>query len=132
MVADYVLEQFPNLNALGRFKPFRAVAFVDESNVMHGGLVMTDYRGFDAQVSIYADTPRFIGLHALKHLMRWTFDELKLKRVTCLIDPNNKPSQTFARKCGFKFEGTMRRGLDGVNDAAIYGMLREDCFWLES
>ena len=130
MVADYVLEQFPRLRALGRLKPFRAVAFVDDKNVLHGGVVMTDYRGFDAQLSIYVDTPRFIGLQALRHLFFWAFDTQSLRRLTCLVDPANRKSVRFVEKLGFRYEGTMRLGLDGVNDAAIYGMTRDDCLWI--
>ncbi len=140
MVADYVLEQFPNMAGLvpgGTIKPYRAVAFVDDKNVMHGGLVMSDYKGFDAQVSIYVDTQQLHGLRpfatvrALQELMRWTFNEVGLTRVTCLIDPKNKRSRRFAEKMGFKLEGKLRHGLDGKSDALVYGMLRDDARYLK-
>lgn len=132
-VADYVLEQFPDLAELypgARIKPFRAVAFVDAGGVMHGGLVMTDYRGFDAHLSIYLDGKRFIGKQSLTDLMRWTFDRLGLRRVTCFIRPDNTVSRRFVERIGFKREGVLRKGYDGTHDALIFGMTREDCGWL--
>jgi hypothetical protein len=51
-------------------------------------------------------------------------------RVSAHIDPANDRACTQAQKLGFVYEGFLRRGLDGVRDAAIFGMLPEDCFWL--
>ena len=131
-VADYVAEQFPAWRYMGRLKPYRAVGFVDDDGRLCGGLVMTDYRGFDADLSIYLAKPgNFIGLHALRELFSWAFDGLKVRRLTCRISPLNRRSIKFVEKVGFHYEGTMRLGLDGVNDAAIYGMTRDDCIWIK-
>jgi RimJ/RimL family protein N-acetyltransferase len=130
-IADYVVAQFPELSRLGALRPFRAAGFVDNAGQLVGGVVMTDYRFFDAQLSIYAQNPRFVGIHGLRELFGFCFDELGLQRLTCLVGVGNRASRRFVEKAGWKHEGTLRRGLDGVSDAAIYGMTRDDCFWLE-
>lgn len=130
-VADYVIAKFPALARLGTLKPFRSVGFVDNDGNLVGGVVMTDYRFFDAELSIYAGKRNFIGAHGMRALFRYCFDDLGLARLTCLVDVQNKASRRFVEKAGWIHEGTKRKGLDGVADAAIYGMTREDCFWLE-
>lgn len=130
-IADYIVAQFPELARLGTLKPFRAAGFVDNAGRLVGGVVMTDFRFFDAQLSIYAVKPRFVGAHGMRELFRFCFDELGLARLTCLVGTSNRASRRFVEKAGWKHEGTLRKGLDGVQDAALYGMTREDCFWLE-
>jgi RimJ/RimL family protein N-acetyltransferase len=130
-VADYVLNQFPTLAMLGRLKPFRAVGMVDDKGDIRGGLVMTDYRFFDAELSIFMEPKVHFGLQMLREMFAWAFDEVSLKRLTCRIGVENKRAQRFVEKAGFRYEGTMRLGLDGTQDAQIYGMTRGDCFWLD-
>jgi RimJ/RimL family protein N-acetyltransferase len=129
-VADYVLSHFPTLSLLGRLKPFRAVAMVDDDGNIRGGLVMTDYRFFDAELSIYMEPKVHFGLHMLREMFAWAFGEVDLKRLTCRIGVENKRAQRFVEKAGFRYEGTMRLGLDGIQDAQIYGMTQQDCIWL--
>ncbi len=130
-VADYVLAQFPELARFpGGLRPFRSAGFVDNNGKLIGGVVMTDYRYFDAQLSIYAENPRFVGIHGLRELFRFCFDDLGLKRLTCLIDVKNEACRRCVEKAGWKLEGTMRKGFDGETDAALYGMTRDDCFWI--
>lgn len=128
-VADFVLAQSPELTALGKLKPFRSAGFVEDDKLV-GGLVMTDYRFFDAELSIFMDPKRIIGLHAMRELFAWCFEEVGLMRLTAKVRIDNERARTFVLKLGFHHEGTMRRGFDGTHDAALYGMTRYDCYWL--
>ena len=129
-VADYVLSQFPEIGRYGVYKPFRSVALTRGGQAI-GGIVMTNYRGFDAELSIYLAERGFVGRHALTALFHWAFNELKLARLTCYIATKNRASRKFVTKLGFRHEGTLRHGLDGTRDAQIYGMTKADCFWLK-
>ena len=129
-IADYVQDRLPAIAGRGRFKPFRAFGFVVGGKIV-GGFVLTQYSGFDAHLTIYAENPRFVGRHALTELYRWAFDDLGLVRLTCRVDPNNKAAMRAAIKTGFLREGLLRKGYDGTNDAVVLGMLRGDCVWLK-
>lgn len=130
LIADYILSRFPDMQRFGRYRPFRTAAFIRGGRVV-GAIMMTNYRVYDAELTIVADEKPFIGLQGMREITNWTFNEAGLKRVTCRIDVNNRKSRKFAEKAGFRLEGIMRLGLDGENDAAIYGMTRQDCFWLK-
>jgi hypothetical protein len=71
------------------------------------------FNGFDAHINVAVDDPRFARKNA--------------KRVTALMDPRNKRAIKAAAALGFRREGTLRRGLDGKRDAAVMGLLEEDC-----
>lgn len=129
-VANYVLAQSPALAALGQLKPFRSAGFVDDDDNLVGGLVMTEYRFFDAELSIFMDPKRIIGLHTMRELFAWCFEDVGLARLTAKVNVDNERARTFVLKLGFHHEGTVRLGFDGIHDAALYGMTRHDCYWL--
>ena len=54
----------------------------------------------------------------------------KAVRITAEVDPDNQESIDRLERLGFVYEGFKRKGLDGVHDAMIYGMLAEDCNFL--
>jgi RimJ/RimL family protein N-acetyltransferase len=60
----------------------------------------------------YLTTPaargRGVATAALRRLTDWAFDERGLKRVTLLIDDDNKGSERVAQKAGYAREGLMR------------------------
>jgi len=65
----------------------------------------------------------------LQAVLDFFFDEVGVNRVETRHDPNNPHSGAVMRKCGMKYEGTMRqsdRNNQGLCDAAWYAMLRED------
>lgn len=62
----------------------------------------------------------------LKAVMDFLFDEVGYHRVESLHDPNNPNSGAVMRKCGMKYEGTLRqadRNNQGICDACYYGLL---------
>ena len=66
---------------------------------------------------------------ALKAVMDFLFDEVGVHRIESRHDPNNPNSGAVMRKCGMKYEGTLRqsdRNNQGICDASWYGLLREE------
>lgn len=66
---------------------------------------------------------------ALKAVMDFLFDEVGVRRIESRHDPNNPNSGAVMRKCGMKYEGTLRqsdRNNQGICDASWYGLLREE------
>lgn len=64
---------------------------------------------------------------ALRALARWAFDELELRRLDLITDPDNIGSQRVAEKVGFVREGVMRNHLlhsDGrLRDSVMFSLL---------
>lgn len=66
---------------------------------------------------------------ALKAVMDFLFDEVGFHRIESLHDPNNPNSGKVMRKCGMKYEGTLRqadRNNQGICDACYYGLLASE------
>ena len=66
---------------------------------------------------------------ALRAVIDFFFGEVGVNRVETRHDTNNPNSGAVMRKCGMKYEGTLRqsdRNNQGLCDAAWYGILRED------
>lgn len=65
----------------------------------------------------------------LKAVMDFLFDEVGYHRVESLHDPNNPHSGDVMRKCGMRYEGTLRqadRNNQGICDACYYGILANE------
>ena len=65
----------------------------------------------------------------LKAVMDFLFDEVGFHRVEAMHDSNNPHSGAVMRKCGMKYEGTLRmadKNNQGICDACYYGLLKND------
>ena len=72
---------------------------------------------------------RGIASEALKAVIEFFFDEVGANRVEARHDPRNPRSGMVMRKCGMKYEGTMRssdRNSQGICDVRWYGILKSD------
>ena len=66
---------------------------------------------------------------ALKAVMDFFFDEVGVNRIECRHDPRNPHSGMVMKKCGMKYEGTLResdRNNQGICDAAWYALLKSE------
>ena len=125
-VADYVAAHFPLAARRGGFKAHAAVGVADESGVLCGGIVMTDWRVHDACLSIYMQRP-VLSPGMVHELTHWAFDTQRMKRLTAEIAKRNKKARRFVEHVGFRLEGTLRHGWhDGADDMCIYGLTAKD------
>ena len=72
---------------------------------------------------------RGIVTEALGAVIAFFFDEVGMGRIQARHDPRNPNSGAVMIKCGMTYEGTLRRAdrnNQGICDAAIYGILREE------
>lgn len=66
---------------------------------------------------------------AVAGLIRFFFEEVGVNRIEARHDPNNPYSGGVMRKCGMKYEGTLRqfdRNNQGICDASWYAILRSE------
>lgn len=129
-VAEYVAAQFPIVAERGGFKVVRAVGIANEAGNLVGGIVMTDFRGHDAELNIFSETPYALTANMLRELCSWAFEGQGMKRLTASISKKNKRSRRFVQGLGFRLEGTKRYGFHDGTDECIYGMTHDNCRWL--
>lgn len=68
-----------------------------------------------------------IMTETLRAVLDFFFEEVGVNRVETRHDPNNPHSGAVMRKCGMKYEGTLRqsdRNNQGICDADWYGLLK--------
>lgn len=66
---------------------------------------------------------------ALAAVIEFFFTEVGINRIEARHDPNNPHSGGVMKKCGMKYEGTMRQAdfsNKGIVDECIYAILREE------
>ena len=74
-----------------------------------------------------------ITSEAFSAIIPFFFFEVGVNRIESQHDPDNPHSGDVMRKCGLKYEGTLRqadKSNKGIVDAAIYSLLRSE--WLHS
>ena len=65
----------------------------------------------------------------LKAVMDFLFDEVGYHRIEAMHDPNNPHSGEVMKKCGMKYEGTLRqadRNNQGICDTCYYALLADE------
>ena len=70
-----------------------------------------------------------ITSEALKTIMNFFFEAVGVNRIEARFDPRNPNSGKVMKKCGMKYEGTMRsadRNNQGISDVVYYGILKSD------
>ena len=85
----------------------------------------------DIEMTMLAHSPRWATKGAIQFLLAYPFETLKCARITCLVGRKNKRSRRLIEGLGWKLEGTHRHAWDGKQDLMSYGMLREECRWLD-
>lgn len=68
---------------------------------------------------------------AFSAVIKFLFEQVKVNRIEAQHDPNNSNSGSVMKKCGLKYEGTLRKAdfnNKGIVDACMYGILAEDYF----
>lgn len=72
---------------------------------------------------------RGITSEALKAVMDFLFDVVGANRIEARHDPRNPNSGGVMKKCGMKYEGTLRsagRNGQGICDECYYALLKEE------
>lgn len=69
---------------------------------------------------------------AAKAVIKHGFEDLRLDMISVTTGPENEKSQNVIRKCGFKYEGTLRRAFlvydRSVRDVMCYSLTREEYY----
>lgn len=114
------------------FGPCAALAVVRDREVV-GGVVFSNFRPEAGDIEVSgAVAPGFrIGPAGLRRALRYAFVQLGCRRITARTGRRNAEARAFLERLGFRLEGVQRGGFDGRQAMMLYGMLKEDCRFLE-
>jgi hypothetical protein len=82
----------------------------------------------DPHLSVACADPRGLSRQLLTTIYQTIFS--RADRVTALVEPSNARALGQIWRMGFRPEGYLRRGLGGSKDAAIFGLIPEECPYL--
>jgi hypothetical protein len=102
------------------------------SGELAAGVAWHSHTGLDVQVAVAAENPRWARKATLGKLFAYPFVQLGCRRITASTGADNHRTQRFLTGLGFVLEGTLRCALPNDLDALVFGMLREDCTWIET
>jgi RimJ/RimL family protein N-acetyltransferase len=129
LVSEMVKSRIPHMRGQD-WGPYTALGVVRRGKLV-GGVVYHGYRGFDIQISAAFDQAGWALPGTLRALCAYPFLELEVERVSVLTGRKNKKARKLLCDLGFRFVGVAKRGLDGIQDAFIFEILRENCKWLK-
>lgn len=90
-------------------------------------MVFTDYCHPNIRICAVLEAP--LTRRFLRGIYFYPFNQLKVMRVTALIDAGNMKSRSLVEHDGFIKEGCMRKAAPN-DDVMVYGLLKEHCRWL--
>lgn len=125
-VSEWVASHIPHVDG---FKDMAAIG-VERMGQLIGGVVFHEYRGNDIQMSCAATCKSWLTEGILRALFAYPFITLKCDRVSAFTPKGNTHTRSFLVRLGFIEEGNMRRGF-GSDDCILYGMLKDECKWIE-
>jgi len=102
---------------------YKAYGILD-NNKLVCGVVYSNYRGRDCEVSIAAEG-KWCTRKNLKTFLDYPFEVLGCERITAICKKKNKQGRRFVERLGFKLEGNARKAFPD-DDAIIYGFLKEE------
>lgn len=109
---------------------YQALAVLNDSNEFVAGVVISEFRGYDCQISCATETSAAWRDNVMRAVFHYIFVQLGCVRCTSITRKNNKRARGFLEGLGFKLEGTIRLGYDGIKDALVYGYLASECRYL--
>lgn len=127
MVVEYMREK------VGEYDPgehYVAFVVVDDAGNMVAGVIVSNYRETDCEISCASDSPAAWRPHVCRAIFSYIFEQLGCVRCTSITTKANKKAKAFLQHFGFQLEGKLRLGYDGKRDALIYGLLKAECPFL--
>lgn len=105
---------------------YRAIGY-EMAGELKGAVIFTNASTTNVNLATVLEAP--LSRMFLRAIFFYPFMQLKVKRITALVDASNKRSLRLTKSAGFRFEGCLRdAAMDG--DTLIFGLLRRECKWV--
>lgn len=115
------------------FGQYTAIGFADDTGII-GGVVYNNFRryknGADIQLTAYSTNPHWLNKNNLRIIFTYPYIQLGCGRTTAVTGRANKRTRKLLEGVGYRLEGVHPKGMDGKQTAITYGMLRENCRWI--
>jgi len=108
-----------------------AVGIADDKKLI-AGAVYNNYRHPNIEITFASITPRWCSRGVMQAIFGYPFNQVNCTRLTAVTQNTNQPVAAFLCHLGFVKEGVMRRAFRTGEDAAIFGLLKEECRWLKA
>jgi len=96
------------------------------------GVLYEQHNGPNVMMHVASDNSRHWMTPAyMAACFRYPFLQLKVNRVSGLVRADNIEAQRFDEALGFRREGIIRKGAADGTDLYLYGMLLEECKYLD-
>lgn len=108
------------------------MGFVEDEEIL-GVIVFSDYDGNNIFIHLALDDPRVCQRRFIKLMFDYCFNQAGCNRVTATCDNNYDRIKKLIEGVGFEKEGVLKSMMkikDDYVDAAVYGMLKENCRWV--
>lgn len=126
-VAEWVCARTPNPQAWIRGSG-HAIGFVCKNKLV-AGVTYSLFNGGNVWMGIASEDFRWINRATLWAIFHYPFIQLKVKRISALIDASNHRSQRFVERLGLSREATLVDSApDG--DQYVYRLFASECKWL--
>jgi hypothetical protein len=106
----------------------RGLGFVLDGRLV-AGVTYCNWNGYDVQMSMAVNPGFQWSRRALAAIFGYPFLQLKLNRVTALVESDNVDSQRFVKRLGGTLEAKLAEACHS-GDLLVYRMLRSECRWL--
>lgn len=103
----------------------RAIAVVKDNQIA-GVVVLHDWSPPNIFLSWAATSPKWFSRQLILHIYNWAYVQLKCKRITGLVEKNNKRAREIDERLGMKMEGVLRKAAPSGRDMIVYGLLKEE------
>ena len=124
LVAEWVQRRLGGEKA---YPPYVALGIVDEgADRLIGGCIFFNADERDIQFAVAMEPGCARRVRALATCYAYVFNQLKLDRITALIEIKNTRSVRLAEGVGFVREGVKRRAAADGGHVGVFGLLRKD------
>lgn len=111
------------------FTEFSAIG-LEEDGKLIAGVVFTDYNGVSVSMHVAAEPGRrWMTREYLWFCFYYPFEQMRVKRITGVVEEGNLDAQRFDEHLGFQLEAKLKDA-GKTGDLFIYRMFKEDCRFL--
>lgn len=114
-------------------KKFSYIGIIEDEKIL-GVIIFCNYDGNNIFVHTALDTPRACQRKVIKLMFNYIFNQIGCNRATATCDNDNSKVKKLIKGLGFEKEGLMKNAMqidETYVDAAVYGILKENCQWVK-
>jgi RimJ/RimL family protein N-acetyltransferase len=115
------------------FDPYaRAIGVVEDDGRIIAAAVFYYFEGSACRLSLASDgSRRWLTREFIVRVFAYPFVQCRLNRISCEIPVSNVEAIALCQHFGFRLEGTKRMATLTGKDVLIFGLLRDECRWLD-